>query len=353
MIEHIKTAELEQLFDSDQCRSMVHLSSKIREVISFDMYVDPREQVDYWQARVNHELEKDEAIKAGLQEPIFVHNDAAELDVQVEDAHRRERLLRLHARTSASTGILDIAEYGISESRILADRQIIDKHFKQNAYDLNLQNSRDFIDDSIRRFPLIARFIGADVLETISLMDGNIRKANIPPTMLAAIGSIMHTSLLEIIANSSIEDHMPRLTFKPTQVESSAGKIVEDYNGTVSSLEATKLPVTEEFIEGYFIDPTAIFPQTVTRIQFEAALKPTGKQPAISILHTTIFQALDKRGEPRIQSAIKRQDKFAAQYVINSLRRESSATQDVVNSNLTIYSAGGVGTQPNRKKVRG
>ncbi|HEX7633350.1 MAG TPA: hypothetical protein VF401_03420 [Candidatus Saccharimonadales bacterium] len=326
----------------EECRLHFAFGKKI--MMEAMRYGSISQAVSYWEERVLFEEAKEAASPDEAATTTFSHRGKEVNDIPLTDARKR---LRLHEAYKYRAGLvpgLRPEDYGLTKDRLAADQQLVDRHKKNYQKEYRSLGYTSKIRDAeryLQAHPHASRLLDAGVLEPVSLLEAPIRKADITPKIVAVIGGFAYRSYLAAFEESENEQGV-YMRFPEASVASAVGQLTHRYYGNVPAVIGTKLPVTAEFMEGYFLrqDLDAILPETVTRLQFDATLKPTGKPAFVARVGTVIYESVSDAGDHRITTTVRKVDRMAAELAIQSLRNEAQAISGLIDSHSYEVLAG-------------
>lgn len=182
----------------------------------------------------------------------------------------------------------------------------------------------------------------AGVLEPVGLLETPVKRDDVAPAVVSAVSAVVRACEMRAQESMPAGHRVGVNNYHPGTIDK-ARTLMAGYNGTVGALIGMKLPADEEFMNGFFTSKQldGISPERVVPLRFDAVLVSLGVPRAVTRV-TTVVYARDTSGTGRrtVIATARKAESLPAQRVLESLREQSAATTDIVNSGAYEILAG-------------
>lgn len=176
--------------------------------------------------------------------------------------------------------------------------------------------------------------VRADVFQPVDLLGAPIKREDVAPAVVSAIGAVVG-ACEERAQESMPEGRRVGVNDYYSGTVSKAKTLTAGYHGTVGALIGMKLPVDEDFLSAFFTSKQldGVSAERVVRLQFDAILLRVGIPHAVTRTSTAVYaRDTSSNGRRTVFATTRKAESLPARHVLKSLRDQSAATTDIVNS---------------------
>lgn len=265
-------------------------------------------------------------------------------NIQLDPTHYSALLENLHEKHHAKQSFV------VAHEKALQRQYDKNKRLKKNQELLKGGDSLDVTTNRVlaRLTPSeqlldsshIYAFEKLEYLKTMTLMDGFVKKTQVPFVLREFIAKLAWNNLLAVAGEEMLTgaQGIPTIACSPGIILNSLGSLLSKYNGTVLSVSAMRLPVTEEWEQDYFAENVrdAMYEDSLKRVRSIAKLRPTGRHKEYVTLDAAYYVRRHAHTEsPAIVITTRKSDALTAHALQESLVNESIAARRVVNDALS------------------